>query len=94
MENSTFDVVIEFVEENIELVKPPRRIVSDKATAFMAASVQEFMEKHGIDLNAVVPDVPMANGRSETSHRKVRGTKCMRLGGGYAENLVRLSPTR
>lgn len=49
----------------IEKIGPPRRIVSDNATAFMAASVQWFMEKHSIDRKSVLPYAKMENGRAE-----------------------------
>lgn len=59
-------MVVKFVEkEIIEPFQPLIKIDSEYATAFMAASVQEFMERHGIDRKAVLPYAPVANERAE-----------------------------
>lgn len=43
----------------------PGRIVSDNSTAFMAASVHDFICSKGVDLKAVLAYAPMANRRAE-----------------------------
>lgn len=44
---------------------PPRRIVSDKATDFIAALIREFIGRHGKDWRAVLSYEPVANRRAE-----------------------------
>lgn len=52
---------------NTEMVLPfvpPRRVVSDNATAFSAAVVKEYMKSHGIEWKPVLAYFPMADGRA------------------------------
>lgn len=55
-----------FIKENVIIpCEPPRRIVLDNTTSFMAASLQNFMHEKGIGYKSVISYAPMASGKAE-----------------------------
>lgn len=91
--DATLDTFIRFVEP--EIIMPfgsPRRIVSDNATAFMVASVQELMGRYRIDWKSVLTYAPIAIGRAERMVgiiKQVINRYMIQNGGDRAEALPR-----
>lgn len=71
--NYAYDIVIKLVKDEIIVqFGPPERIVSDNEKAFIAASVQSFIKKHGVEWSAVFLYAPMANERAKGMVRTIK----------------------
>ena len=92
---STAEEVVKFIEEEIVYsFSSPGMIVSENATWFTAAELDNLMKKHGIERKTVLAYAPMSNGRAErmigTLKRAAR--KQLDMGGSYTDRCIWVPP--
>lgn len=84
VKNTTAKVTIKKMEDVINRFGAPRRIITDRGTAFTAGQFADLCEKHGIRHTLNSSRHPQANGLVERMNRTLIPAMAIRTG--YGEN--------
>jgi len=63
------DKVLNKLEKQSEIFGNPRRIVTDRGTAFTSSTFRDYCSDHGIQLLHITTGMPRGNGQVERIHK-------------------------